>query len=47
MSAKSNPGDGVHGKGVKGGRSGTPSSPIGPFQFLRDLVRGLRAFHRS
>jgi hypothetical protein len=39
MSTKSTPGDGTHGRGVKGGK--TDGGAAGPLTFLRDLVRGL------
>lgn len=45
MSAKSHPGDGTHGKGVKGGK--TDGGATGPLGFLRDLVRGLSRLRRS
>jgi hypothetical protein len=47
MAAKSSPGDGTHGHGVKGGRSGSVGMRVGPIQFLRELVRGLWSLHRS
>jgi hypothetical protein len=47
VSAKSNPGDGNHGRGVKGGRSGSDGPRTGPLQFLRDMLRGLRLLGRS
>lgn len=46
MSAKSKPGDGTHGKGAKGGRAGADDTPVSPFQFLKDLVRGLWGLRR-
>jgi hypothetical protein len=45
MSAKSNPGDGTHGKGVKGGR--TDGGAAGPLAFFTDLLRGLVRLRRS
>jgi hypothetical protein len=45
MSAKSSPGDGSHGRGVKGGR--TDGVGTGPLSFLAGLWRGLnRLRHR-
>jgi hypothetical protein len=40
MSAKSTPGDGQHGRGVKGQLT---ADGRGPVAFLADLVRGLRS----
>jgi hypothetical protein len=45
MSTKSNPGDGTHGKGVKGGK--TDGGASGPLTFLRDLWRGLAGLRRA
>jgi hypothetical protein len=39
VSAKSNPGDGSHGRGVKGGKTDGPAA--GPLSFLLGLWRGL------
>jgi hypothetical protein len=39
MSAKSSPGDGSHGRGVKGGW--TDGAAVGPLSFLAGLWRGL------
>lgn len=47
VSAKSNPGDGTHGKGVKGDRSGADGFRISPFRFLRQLICGVRALRSS
>lgn len=44
MSAKSNPGDGSHGKGTKGGGFWEPSQ--GPVAFMRGLARGLKQLRR-
>ncbi len=44
MSTKSTPGDGQHGRGVKGGL--TDADHRGPVAFIRDLVRGLLALRR-
>lgn len=44
MSAKSNPGDGSHGRGVKGGR--VDGEARGAFGFVLDLVRGLARLRR-
>lgn len=45
MSAKSHPGDGSHGRGVKGRLA--ESDHHRPWDFLRSVVRGLRALrHR-
>lgn len=46
LAAKSTPRDGSHGRGVKGGRSGTGGALTSPLQFLRDLVRGLKGLRR-
>lgn len=47
MSAKSSPGDGSHGRGLKGGRSGTAGRRSSPAQFLRDVVRALWGLRRA
>ncbi|MGH3716535.1 MAG: lariocidin/triculamin family lasso peptide core domain [Micromonosporaceae bacterium] len=44
LSTKSTPGDGQHGRGVKGGLS--DADHRGPIVFLRDLVRGLLQLRR-
>jgi hypothetical protein len=41
MSAKSHPGDGSHGRGVKGGGGLVGEGSRGPLGFVTDLVRGL------
>jgi hypothetical protein len=44
MSAKSNPGDGTHGRGVKGGR--VDGEVQGAFSFVVGFVRGLIGLRR-
>lgn len=45
MSAKSSPGDGLHGRGVKGGRIDDDNLPR-PLAFVAGLVRGLIGLRR-
>ncbi len=45
MSTKSNPGDGTHGKGTKGGK--TDGGPSGLMSFVRQMWRGLGGLARS
>lgn len=47
MSAKSNPGDGTHGRGTKGSRALADEGARAPLGFVVDLVRGLRDLLRG
>ncbi|WP_018255972.1 lariocidin/triculamin family lasso peptide core domain [Salinispora mooreana] len=47
MSAKSNPGDGTHGRGIKGSKALAGETARGPVGFLADLARGLRGLLRG
>ncbi|SCL26962.1 hypothetical protein [Micromonospora inyonensis] len=47
MSAKSNPGDGTHGKGTKGSKALAGEGSRGPLGFVVDLARGLRDLLRG
>ncbi len=47
MSAKSNPGDGSHGRGTKGSKALSEGQTRDSWGFLADMVRGLRGLLRS